>query len=108
MRTSARGEGRGFILMRTKVDKGEGESIFAIFLRTSFMDDPIQYDNKSSIRAFDKINQHCSYLTYFVPSNKAITLKSYSVKCAQEMNKWLFNSDTVSQYSNCITSLKLL
>jgi len=39
MRTSAR-KRRGYVLMRTKADKGEGESIFAIFLQTSFMDDP--------------------------------------------------------------------
>ena len=32
--------GGGYGLMWTKTDKGEGGSIFAIFLRTSFMDDP--------------------------------------------------------------------
>ena len=33
--------GGGYGLMWTKTDKGEGGSIFAIFLRTSFMDDPV-------------------------------------------------------------------
>jgi len=41
MQTSAKREGYG--LMRTKADKGEGESIFVIFLWMSFMDDSLSY-----------------------------------------------------------------
>jgi len=35
-------QGEGVGPMRTKADKGEGESILADILRTSFMDDPIE------------------------------------------------------------------
>ena len=40
VQTSAGGRGGGVGPMRTKVDKGEGGSILADILRTSFMDDP--------------------------------------------------------------------
>jgi len=33
----------GYGLMWTKADNGEGGSIFVIFLRMSFMDDPLVY-----------------------------------------------------------------
>jgi len=42
VRTSE-GGGGGVGPMQTKADKGEGESILADILRTSFMDDPIHY-----------------------------------------------------------------
>ena len=35
-----KGGGMGYVLMRTKPDKGEGGVKFARFMRTSFMDDP--------------------------------------------------------------------